>query len=129
KGDKGWGIGDRWLGAGREPWMRDGSRAAQSPYHLSLVTCQPGSVQIERVLLERRQRRELEHVLVGRLEHDLRRPAGLPGFDPAQHVQAPAVAGLQAPEAHLAVRGDEVVAAAARELEKLRGDLYAHQVR
>src|SRR3954469_17527703 len=57
------------------------------------------SVQVEGVALERRERRVLGDVLVGRFEHDARRLAGLPGLDPAQDMQTPAVAGLQAAEA------------------------------
>lgn len=86
-------------------------------------------MQIEGVALQRRERRELEHVLVGCLEHDVGRLARLPRLHPAQHVQAPAVAGLEAAEAQLRARRAEVVSAAARELEKVRRDPDADQVR
>src|SRR5262245_15868704 len=42
----------------------------------------PASVQVEGVPLQRRKRRELQHVLVRRLEDDARRLARLPGLDP-----------------------------------------------
>src|SRR5262245_34778858 len=86
-------------------------------------------MQIQRVALEFCHRGELEHVLVRRFEHDLRRLAGLTSLDPAQHVQAPTVAGLEAAKPHFTARRDEIVAAFPRELEKLRGDLHADEVR
>jgi len=65
---------------------------------------------------------------VSGFEDHLRCHAGLVGFDPAQHVQAPAVSGRK-PEAHLGARRGEIVAARAAELEKLFGRLDADQVR
>src|SRR6266568_4521062 len=87
------------------------------------------SMQIERVALQGFDGDVFEDVFVGGFEDDLRRHAGLVGLDPAQHVQAPAVPGLQALEAHFRARRAEVVAARAAEIEKLLGHLDAHQVR
>src|SRR5258708_2330336 len=86
-------------------------------------------MQIERVALEGFERDVLEDVLVRGFEHHLRRHAGLVRLDPAQHVQAPPVPGLEALEAHLRARRGEIVAARTAELEKLRGRLDADQVR
>src|ERR1700752_2776043 len=88
-----------------------------------------GSVQVERMALERRERHVLEDVLVRALEHHARGAAGLPGLDPAQHVQAPAVAVLQAAEAQVGTRRDEIVALGHAELEECVGHLHAHEVR
>ena len=79
--------------------------------------------------LERRERRVLEDVLVRRFKDYARRLARLPRLDPAQYMQAPAVAGLEAAEAQLRPRRDEVVAARDAELEEFLGDLHAHEVR
>jgi len=70
-------------------------------------------VQVERVALQRGERRVLEHLLVGRLQHDAWRHARFPRLDPAQHVQAPAVAGREPAEAQFGARRGEVVAALA----------------
>src|SRR5437764_8970952 len=86
-------------------------------------------VQIQRVALERRERRVLEDVLVRRLENHARRLACFPGLDPAQHMQAPALAVLESAEAHLGTRGDEVVAVRDAELEELFGHLHAYEMR
>src|SRR5882672_3740821 len=116
----------------------DGTMVAQSRFPTVAGTGRivancfpPGreSMQIERAPLEGVDGHVLEDVLVGRLEHDLWRPARLVGLDPAEHVQAPAVAGLQSLEAHLRPRRGEVVAALAAELQELPGHLDAHQVR
>ena len=88
-------------------WQLAGYSSSLIPPPSSLA-----SMQVKGVALERRERRVLEDLLVGRLEHDARRHPRLPRLDPAQHVQAPAVAGLQAPESHLGTRRREVVAAA-----------------
>src|SRR5687767_7975852 len=85
-------------------------------------------VQVERVALERQERHVVEHVLVRRLEDDARRAARFPGLDPAQHVQAPALAVLEAAEAQVGARGDEVVAARDAEVEELARHLHAHEV-
>ena len=62
------------------------------------------------------------------LQDDLGCSARLPGFYPAQHVQAPAVARLQSVEAQFGARCGKVVAAFARKLEELGGDAHAHEV-
>src|SRR6185295_19236305 len=59
---------------------------------------------------------------------DERRLARLPGLDPAQHVQAPPVAVLEAAEAHLGPRRDEVVALGDAEFQEEIGYLHADQV-
>src|SRR5437762_5754704 len=87
------------------------------------------SVEIECIAFQGRERDIVEHALVRRLEDHARRAAGFPGLDPAQHVQAPAVVVLQAAEAQLGTRRNEVVALCDAELEELVGDLHAHQVR
>src|SRR5437879_2355925 len=87
------------------------------------------AVKIECIAFQGRERHIVEHALVRRLEDHARRASGLPGLDPAQHVQAPAVAVLQAAEAQVGTRSDEVVALCDAELEELFGDLHAHQVR
>lgn len=51
--------------------------------------------------LERGERNVVEHVLVRRFEDHAWRTAGFPGLDPARHIQAPAVALLQAAEAQI----------------------------
>src|SRR5882672_11381853 len=116
----------------------DGTMVAQSRFPTVAGTGRivancfpPGreSMQIERAAPEGLDGHVLEDVLVGRLEHHLRRPARLEGLDPAQHVQAPAVAGLQSLEAHLRPRRGEVIAALAAELQELPGHLDAHEVR
>src|SRR5207244_12675920 len=68
------------------------------------------SVKIECIAFQGRERDIVEHALVRRLEDHARRASGFPGLDPAQHVQAPAVAVLQAAEAKVGTRSDEVVA-------------------
>src|SRR6266704_1188706 len=87
------------------------------------------SMQIERVALQGFDGDVFEDVFVGGFEDDLRRHAALVGLDPAQHMQAPAVAGLQALEAHLGARRAEVVAARAAEFEELLRHLDANEVR
>src|SRR2546428_3133878 len=86
-------------------------------------------IQVERIALERGERRVLEHVLVRCLQDHARRLARLPGLDPAQHMQAPAVAVLESPKAHLRPRGHEVVAARDTELEEVVRHLDADQMR
>src|SRR5688572_28289375 len=61
-------------------------------------------VQVERVALERRKRHVVEHVLVGGLEDHARRAPRFPRFDPAQDVQAPALAVLEPAEAQVGAR-------------------------
>src|SRR6185436_8229611 len=78
---------------------------------------------------QRRQRCELQHPLMRRLEYDLRRLARFPRLDPAQHVQAPAVARLQSTKTHLGTRRAEIAADLARIFQEFRRDLYANQVR
>src|SRR5207253_4426068 len=85
-------------------------------------------IQVEGIALERRERRVLENVLVGRLEDHARRLARFPGLDPTQHMQAPAVAVLQAAKAHLGPRRDQVISLGDAELQEGFSDLYAHQV-
>src|SRR5690606_33243102 len=87
------------------------------------------SVEVERVALERREGHVAQDRLVRRLEHHARRAPGLPGLDPAKHVQAPPVAVLEPPEAKLRPGRDEVVAVLDAEGEELVGHLHAHEVR
>src|SRR3954471_8600857 len=96
-------------------------RSARRTVFMALVYIQP-------ISLERRERRVLEDVLERGVEDHARRLAGFPGLDPAQHMQAPAVAVLEAAEAHLRPRRDEVVAPRDAELQELVGDLHAHEV-
>src|SRR5438552_17145610 len=86
-------------------------------------------MQIERGSLQRFEGYVPEYFFVSGFEDDLWRHARLVGLDPAQHVEAPAVPGLEALEAHLRARRGQIVAARAAELEKLRGRLDADQVR
>src|SRR5581483_1562534 len=58
-----------------------------------------------------------------------RRLARLPGLHPAQDVQAPAVAMLQAAEAQVGTRRHEVVALRHAVVEELARHLHAHEVR
>src|SRR3977135_3427621 len=79
--------------------------------------------------LERRERRVLEYILVRRLQDYFRRLARLPRLDPAQHMQAPAVAGLEAAKAHLGPRRDQVVSFGDSETQEFLRRQHAHQVR
>src|SRR5436190_2875664 len=79
--------------------------------------------------LERRERRVLEDVLVRRLEDHARRLARFPRLDPAQHMQAPALAVLQSAEAHHRLWRDEIVAARDAELEEFVRHLHADEMR
>jgi len=85
-------------------------------------------MQVQRMLFERFKRREIEDAFMGRLEHDARRHASLPRLDPAKHVQAPAIARLQAPEPKIRPRSDQIIAALARKLEKLCRHLDANEM-
>src|SRR3954468_3149579 len=89
----------------------------------------PALIQVERIALERRKRRVLEHILVRAFQDDARRATCLPRLDPAQDMQAPAVAVLQAPEAHFRLWHDEIVSLGNAEIEELLGHLHAHEVR
>src|SRR5437762_11265208 len=86
------------------------------------------SVEIECIAFQGRERDIVEHALVRRLEDHARRASGFPGLDPAQHVQAPAVAVLQPAEAHLRPRRHQVVALRDAEFEELLGHLHVHEV-
>ena len=86
------------------------------------------SVKIERVPLQYVQRHQFEHLCVRRFEHHVRRLACFPRFYPAQDVQAPPVARLEAAKAHFRPRRAEVVATGAGKLEKLFGDFDADEM-
>src|SRR5882672_52516 len=64
-----------------------------------------------------------------RLEDHARRLARLPGLDPAQDMQAPPVALLEAAKTHLRPGRDEVIAPGDAELQELVRHLDADQVR
>src|SRR5438132_7402904 len=102
--------------------MSPASQTCSLPLAASLI-------QVEGIALERRERRVLENVLVRRLQDHARRLARLPGLDPAQHMQAPAVAVLEAAKAHLGPRRDQVVTLGDAELQEFFRDLHAHQMR
>src|SRR5688572_18146978 len=59
------------------------------------------------------------------LQHDARCHALLMRLEPTRGAQAPAIAGLQPRKIELGMRRREVVAAKARELEKVLRDLHA----
>src|SRR5437764_11127325 len=83
---------------------RVAAAAASAMRFINLLLLKGGDyslIKVERMALERRERRVLEHILVRRLENHAGRLAGLPGLDPAQHVQAPAVAMLQSAKAQV----------------------------
>src|SRR5262245_28248791 len=109
-----------------------GRESADLPEYAALLAgCswnEPRSVEIERAALERFERNELENALVRRRKHDLRRHVRLQRLDEAQHVQAPAIPGLQPAKAHLRPRRAEIVPALIGEREKLGRDLDAYQM-
>src|SRR5258705_6121999 len=116
----------------RRPDFRADSFPNYFPERYFVANCFRGcgnSLQIERVPLQGVYGDVLEDIFVGRLEDDVGRPARLVRLDPAQHVKAPAVAGVQALEAHLGARRRKVVAARTAELERLLSHLHAHQMR
>ena len=71
------------------------------------------------VVLQHPERGDRQGHFVRRLQHHLRRGAGLEGLHPARRAQAPAVARLQAREARL--RRRQIVADALRERQELGG--------
>jgi hypothetical protein len=89
----------------------------------------PRLVQIERMLLERVERHQLEHAFVGRLKDYPRRHTGFPRLDPAQHMQTPAIPRIQAPKSHVGARGTQVVAMLARKFEELCRHFDAYKMR
>src|SRR5882724_1028522 len=116
----------------RRPDFRADSFPNYFPERYFVANCFRGrenSLQIERVPFQGVYRDVLEDIFVGRLEDDLGCPARLVRLDPAQHVKAPALAGMEALEPHLGARRGKVVAARTAELEKLFGHLHAHQMR
>src|SRR5579883_29714 len=86
------------------------------------------SLKCDGVLLELVERDDLQGDGVGRLEHDLRRRAGIERLLPARGAEAPAVAGLQPGEAVLREGCAEVVAGLLRERQELRRHDAANRV-
>ena len=82
-------------------------------------------VEVERVLLQDFDRREFEHRLVRRGEHQLRRLAGLVRFDPSGGAQTPAVAGFESRKVEFRSWRRQIVAARLAELEELGGQADA----
>ena len=74
----------------------------------------------------------IENAFACRFEHNRRRVAGLPGFDPPRETDTPAVARMQPREVEFRPWGDEIVALLAAVFEKRlchhRTDLVATRI-
>src|SRR5690606_3593331 len=89
----------------------------------------PGSIQVAGMLLEERERHDVERPAVRALQPHARRHPVLIRLEPTRGTQAPAVARLQSRKLELGARRRQIVAAETRELEELFRHLDANRVR
>ena len=113
---------------GLDALLAEAARGSRASLTRPRRVARRGASLAERVRLEVRHRDELERRGVRRLEHDRRSDARLERLRPALGDDAPAVAGLEAREQPLRLRGHEVVPARAGEREELLGHDRADDV-